>query len=530
MDILFGSVTGTAENVARNAAKMARARGHEVRITELDEISMEELAEMKDLLVVIATYGEGEMPFNAEVFWDELEVTGQTLEGLNYGVLALGDTAYEQFCQAGRDIDEKLEELGANRRIERVDCDLNYEKTAEAWIDKAIPVLDGADPMAVSAEGADPEPQKWSRANPYRAKIMENTVLSGEGSTKQINHISIDISGSELTYKSGDSIAVIPRNSDKLVQALLDRLDAKADDIIEGYDLPLGELLASKFEILTPPDDLLIGVADVIQNEEIKEAVNGQNRAKMDAYRWNRDVIDLLNVDPRLTVGAGILLTLLQPLQHRAYSIASSPEVTPDRIDLTVAAVRWQSEGRDYDGVCSTMLTDLMPAGAEVDMFMVPNKRFRLPEDADTTTIMIGPGTGIAPFIAFLEERRAKEAKGENWLFFGDRNEATDFIYRDRLEGLQADGYLHHLHTAFSRDGDEKVYVQHRMKEHGAALYAEIEKGAVVYLCGDAKTMAPDVEATLHEIISEHGEMKIDAAERYLAKARRAGRYLKDVY
>ena len=530
MDILFGSVTGTAENVARNAAKMARARGHEVRITELDEISMEELAEMKDLLVFIATYGEGEMPFNAEVFWDELEITGQTLEGLNYGVLALGDTAYEQFCQAGRDIDEKLEELGANRRIERVDCDLNYEKVAEAWIDRAIPVLDGAAPTTVSAQVIAPEPKKWSRANPFSAKIVENTVLSGEGSTKQINHVSLDISGSDLTYQAGDSIAVIPKNSPNLVEAMLDRLNAKAEDIIEGYDLPLGDLLTSKFEILTPPDDLIIGVAEVVQNDEIKDAVDGQKRSKIDAYRWSRDVIDLLNVDPRLEVGSGILLSLLQPLQHRAYSIASSPVIHPERIDLTVAAVRWQNNGRDYNGVCSTMLTDLMPVGESVDMFMVPNKRFRLPEDPDTTTIMIGPGTGIAPFIAFLDERRAREAKGENWLFFGDRNEATDFIYEGRLKGLQADGYLHHLHTAFSRDGDEKVYVQHRMREEGAALFGAMEQGAVLYLCGDAKRMAPDVEAVLLDIIAEHGGVSEKDAERYLSDMRRSGRYLKDVY
>ncbi|MEL7396885.1 MAG: sulfite reductase subunit alpha, partial [Pseudomonadota bacterium] len=292
----------------------------------------------------------------------------------------------------------------------------------------------------------------------------------------------------------------------------------------------LGDLLTSKFEILTPPDDLIIGVADVVQNDEIKDAVDGQKRSKIDAYRWSRDVIDLLNVDPRLEVGSGILLSLLQPLQHRAYSIASSPVIHPDRIDLTVAAVRWQSDGRDYNGVCSTMLTDLMPVGESVDMFMVPNKRFRLPEDPDTTTIMIGPGTGIAPFIAFLDERRANEAKGENWLFFGDRNEATDFIYEGRLKGLQADGYLHHLHTAFSRDGDEKVYVQHRMREEGAALFDALEQGAVLYLCGDAKRMAPDVEATLLDVIAEHGGVSEKDAERYLSDMRRSGRYLKDVY
>ncbi|MEL7026828.1 MAG: flavodoxin domain-containing protein, partial [Pseudomonadota bacterium] len=274
MNILFGSVTGTAENLARDAAQKARDRGHTVNLSELDEVSMDDLAEMDDVLVVISTYGEGEMPFNAEMFWDELETDEPVLEGLTYGVLALGDTAYEMFCQAGKDIDARLEELGATRRIDRVDCDLNYERDAAAWIDRAIPTQDGAAPVpAAATQTAEPEAKRWSRSNPFAAKVVDRRLLSGEGSTKEIHHIALSIEGSGIDYAAGDSIAVIPTNPPHLVDAFLERLGGTADEIVEGYDLPLGELLASKFEITTPPDLLLKGVASVIDDYEIHDAV-----------------------------------------------------------------------------------------------------------------------------------------------------------------------------------------------------------------------------------------------------------------
>lgn len=527
MNILFGSVTGTAENLARDAAQLAKARGHDVNITELDEITMDELAEMEDVLIFVSTYGEGEMPFNAEVFWDEMEANEPILDGVTYGVLALGDTAYEMFCQAGKDIDEFMEELGAERRMERADCDLNYEKDAAAWIDKAIPKGEGA-----TDEGTfelNSSSSSWSRTNPYPAMVLENRLLSGTNSTKELRHFSLSIEDSGITYEAGDSIAVIPHNSQDLVDEMLARLNANADDSVEDFDEPLGQLLKTKFEIMTPSEKMIRAVSSVLDDEALRAACAG-GRAAIEEYAWGMDIIDVLNINPELQVDADTLLTLLQPLQHRAYSIASSPKMTEGEIHLTVAAVRWQYNERPHLGVCSTHLADRMVEGCEVDMFMVPNKRFRVPADPDAPMIMVGPGTGIAPFIGFLQERQAEGARGDNWLFFGDRNEGTDFIYKDELATFKDAGILRRLDLAFSRDQDRKIYVQDRMREAGAELFKQLESGGYFYLCGDAKKMAPDVERTLHDIISEHGGYSETDALRFVSEMRREGRYLKDVY
>ncbi|MEM6578140.1 MAG: sulfite reductase flavoprotein subunit alpha [Pseudomonadota bacterium] len=533
MNILFGSVTGTAENLARDAARVAQSRGHDVKLSELDEVSMEDLEDMDDILVVISTYGEGEMPFNAEMFWDELEAGEPVLDGVTYGVLALGDTAYKEFCQAGKDIDLRFEELGATRRVRRADCDLNYEDKAAAWIDKAIPSKkgDGAtngDAAAILADPASDKPS-WSRTNPYTAQVTENRKLSGAESTKDMHHIVLNMAGSGLSYQAGDCVAVVPQNPPALIAAMLERLGGEEDTIVEGYDLPLGELLRSKFEIMTPPEKLVRAVNSVIKNDELAEACEADSQS-FEAYLWNKDIIDILNVDDRLQVGADILLSLLQPLQHRTYSIASSPLLHPEELHLTVAAVRWQHENRFYEGVCSTHLSERLVEGTDARMFMVPNKRFRVPQDPDAPMIMVGPGTGVAPFIGFLQERKATGASGENWLFFGDRNEACDFIYRDELTALKQDGTLHRLDLAFSRDQQDKIYVQDRMRENGAAVFRALEAGGYFYLCGDAKNMAPDVERTLQEIIETHGTASTATPVNYISKLRREGRYLKDVY
>ena len=527
MNILFGSVTGTAENVARSAAKLARSRGHDVNICELDDVSMEELADMDDVLIVVSTYGEGEMPFNAEMFWDEIEAAPPVLQGLQYGVLALGDTAYEQFCQAGKDIDAMLEACGATRRVDRVDCDLNYEKDAEAWIDRAIPVArEGVE--VVVEESPDPEEKAWSRTNPFPSKIVENRVLTGTGSTKEIRHLVVSIEGSGLSYSAGDCVGILPQNDPDLVRAILQRLNKTWVTRVEGYDERLGDLLTSRLEILTPSKALIEGVAAVVADPDLAAAI--ESREAQDAYFWGMDVLDVLNIDPRLVVSPEVLLPLLSPLQHRAYSIASSPVTHPDEIHLTVAAVRWERDLRSYGGVCSTFLADRFELGETAGLFMVPNKRFRVPPSGDTPMIMIGPGTGVAPFLGFLEERKAAAATGETWLFTGDRNRSTDHCYEAELAAFQASGALTHLELAFSRDQTEKVYVSHLIEARGEALHAAIEAGAYIYVCGDAKAMAPDVEAALIKVISQYGGMDVRYAGDRLAQLRRQGRYLKDVY
>ena len=529
MNIYFGSVTGTAENLARETAKLAKSRGHKVAVSELDDLSMDKLESLDDLVVVIATYGEGEMPFNAEFFWDELNASEPDLGGLTYAVLGLGDTAYEQFCQAGKDIDARLEELGARRRLDRVDCDLDYETAARRWMEDAVPTLTAEANVVVEPKPAEPEPEEeepWSRRNPFPATVLESYRLSGEQSTKLVNHLVLDIADSGFTYEPGDSIAIVPRNDPGLVAALIDRFDLTADSPVEGYDESLGTLLETRFEISTPCEKLLRAVASAIKDPELKQAVADGHKA-MEAFRWNKDLLDILNIDERLVAPPEVVFSLLQPLQHRAFSIASSQIVNPDKVHLTVASVRWTYMDREHRGTCSTMLTDRVKPGAKLDTFMVPNKRFRLPEDGSTPVIMIGPGTGIAPFMGFIEAREASKATGVSWLFFGDRERSQDFIYEEKLVAYRESGTLTRLDCAFSRDQAEKVYVQDVLRQNGADVFAWLERGAWLYICGDAKRMAPDVEVALQEIFAENGQAK---PENYLSELRRAGRYHKDVY
>ncbi|MEL6952395.1 MAG: flavodoxin domain-containing protein [Pseudomonadota bacterium] len=528
MNILFGSVTGTAENVARDAARKARSRGHHVRICELDEITMDELMEMEDVLVVIATYGEGEMPFNAEMFWDELEAIEPPLDTLSYSVLALGDTAYKQFCQAGKDLDARFEELGATRRLERVDCDLNYERDAAAWIDKVIPQIEGAAPVEEpDDEGAlGSVGRRYTRATPFSAEILENRLLSGDGSSKETRHYRISLEGSGLEYLPGDCVGVVPVNPPEMVADLLERLRASAEDTVEGYDLSLGQLLSTKFEINTAGDTLIRAVNSVIEDDDLAQACAG-GRAGIEDYAWGRDVVDILSIDPRLEVDPETLLSLLPPLQHRTYSIASSAKASPGEMHLTVATLRWEREGRAHRGLCSTHLADTLGQGGRAEIFMVPNSRFRLPNLGSAQVIMVGPGTGIAPYLGFLQERQASGASGTNWLITGDRHSATDHVYARELAAFQEAGVLNRLDLAFSRDQAEKRYVQDVMRENGEELYGALERGAYFYLCGDAKRMAVDVEACLVELIDTYGTAK---PENFLSDMRREGRYAKDVY
>ncbi|MEM1375283.1 MAG: sulfite reductase flavoprotein subunit alpha [Pseudomonadota bacterium] len=530
MNILFGSVTGTAENLARSAAKLARSRGHEVSITELDEVSMDDLSAMEDVLIVVSTYGEGEMPFNAEMFWDEIEAAPPVLSGLQYGVLALGDTAYEQFCQAGKDIDAMLEACGATRRVDRADCDLNYEATAQAWMEAAIPVARGVSATAAVIIEED-EQESWSRTNPFPAPLLENRLLSGAGSTKEMRHIVLSLEGSGLSYEAGDCVGLVPRNDPELVRQFLRRLNKTWVTRIAGYDQPLGELLTSRLEILTPSKALIDGVGAVVQDADLHAALQG-SKEDYEAYFWGKDVLDILDIDPRLVVSAEILLPLLSPLQHRSYSIASAPARHGHALHLTVAAVRWAG-ARPYNGVCSTYLVDRLEDREEAGLFMIPNKRFRA-APAGVPMIMVGPGTGIAPYLGFLADREAAAAQegplGETWLFTGDRHRACDHCYEAELTDYETSGALTHLHLAFSRDQEDKVYVQDLIRQEGAALWQAIEAGAHIYVCGDAKRMAPDVEAAFIEVIARHGEMSERYAADRLAQLRRQGRYAKDVY
>ena len=530
LDILFGTQTGNAESVAEDAAALAKTKGFTPRLAEMDDVSMEQLATMKNLIIVVSTYGEGEMPDNAHIFWDALSAsTAPRLENLTYGVLALGDTSYDEFCQAGKLVDTRLEQLGAKRLGARVDCDVDFEDAAEAWIAATIPDAGSVSAAAPAAE-APPKKEKsgWGRKNPYLSTMLDNHVVSGAKSAKEIRHIAFDLGNSGMTYEAGDALGVMPVNAPDLVQAWLDRLGAGAETDINGQQL--GDLLTTGLEIMAPSRDLIRAIEPLAKNDELSHIVGNGDKEALEHYLWSKDALDLLNLNPELALDPAQVISWLKPLQHRAYSISSSSKAHPGEVHLTVAAVRWMYENRPHRGVCSTFLADHVPEGASAGIFMSPNKSFRVPEDDSIPMIMVGPGTGVAPFRAFLEERRERGASGVNWLFFGDQHRASDFIYEDEISAFSASGLLTRLDLAFSRDQAEKVYVQHRMVENGKDLFAQLEEGGYFYVCGDATRMARDVDGALHHIIETQGGMSSEAAIEYVNRLKRDKRYLRDVY
>jgi sulfite reductase (NADPH) flavoprotein alpha-component len=495
------------------------------------------------VLIVTSTYGEGEMPDNAEMFWEELNGAEMPrLEDLSFAVLGLGDSGYDDFCQAGKDLDIRLEQLGARRLTARVDCDVDFEDEATAWISDAVAAVvadapagaaGGAAPGAAGATAAaadKPAKSKWNRKNPFPSRLAATRRLSAEGSAKEIHHYEFDLAGSGITYAAGDALAVMPVNDPELVSAILACLGLDGGLAVE--DSTLFETILKTREIRTPGKDLIAAVADASPDGGLADIVRRDDRDALDSFLWGRDILDLLEENPSARFSAEELLDLLRPLQSRQYSISSSPLASPDRIHLTVASVRHSPEpgARTHGGVCSTYLSDRIADGDLTGIWLQPNSAFSVPEDADRPVIMVGPGTGIAPFRGFLHERAEAGATGGNWLFFGDQHRATDYIYEDELTELEEKGVLTKLSLAFSRDQAEKVYVQTRMREEAEELYRWLEDGAYFYVCGDASRMAKDVETALLDVIAEQSGGSENAALDYLAKLKKEKRYVRDVY
>lgn len=525
--ILYGSQTGTAESVARDAVKVAKAHGLNPVIKSMDEVDADALTKMETLLIVTSTYGEGEMPDNAQVLWSAVKADSMAkLENLQFAVLALGDTSYDLFCQAGIDWDNRLVELGATRLQTRVDCDVEYEEPAEEWMHSVIPALAGSDATtAIVSDGSDDKSQ-YNRKNPFPAKLLVNRLLTTENSSKETRHYEISIAGSGLNYEAGDALCVVPTNCPDLVAEILKAIKCDGDEIIN--DVSLREALQNQFEIKTPSKELLQEIALRAGNEDLTYALTDKD--VLSDYMWGVDVLDLLLQNPNAEFSAAEFLALLKPLQHRAYSISSSGKANPETVHLTVASVRYNAFDRQHKGVCSTFLADLTNENTPIRCFFTPNKVFRVPDNNDLPMIMVGPGTGIAPFRAFLQERETRGAKGKNWLFFGDRNAATDFIYRDELEQMGNSGLLNRLDLAFSRDQEEKIYVQDKMREHGAELFAWLEQGGYFFVCGDAYHMAKDVDKALHDVIATHGNKTEQQAIDYVNQLKKDKRYVRDVY
>lgn len=549
LDVLFGTQTGNAEFLADELVAGAKARGLGGRAAALDAVTPEQLAEMTHVLVVTSTYGEGEMPDNAGLFWDAIQATTvPRLEGLQYAVLGLGDTSYDEFCQAGKLLDTRFEQLGATRVHDRVDCDVDFEDAAALWSAAVLDRLaaeagatgapgattgsgagDGATATGGAGAGRASRPgSQWNKRNPYPSRLAENRLLSSPRSAKEIRHYEFDLGDSGIEYAAGDALAVVPVNDEVFVAELLEQVGANGGESFDGR--PITEVLRSDREIRTPSKDL---IADLVQRapaSELAAVVSHGDKHELDRWLWGRDVLDLLRDAGPAAPGLDELLPNLRPLQARQYSISSSPLAHPDRIHLTIASVRYGDPHRMYAGVASTFLADRVAPDGTVDVYLQPNASFGVPADASAPMIMIGPGTGIAPFRGFLHERAAAGATGRNWLFFGDQHRDTDFVYQDELTELQEQGVLNRLDLAFSRDQAEKVYVQTRMREQSAELFAWLEDGGHVYVCGDASRMAKDVEAALLDVIRTGRGRDEDDALSYLADLRRTKRYVRDVY
>ncbi|QBR49308.1 sulfite reductase subunit alpha [Erwinia sp. QL-Z3] len=534
LHILFGSQTGNAEALAQSAAKAARAQGLVPVVQGLGEVDIDVFATMRHVLVITSTYGEGEMPDNAQLFWQAISAsTAPRLEQMHFAVLAIGDTGYDGFCQAGKFIDMRLEQLGAKRVSDRIDCDIDYEEPSNQWISTSMPQFAasaGSSGTALENLPEAPVIPGSNKQNPYAAALITNKRLSGDESGKDIRHFEFDLTDSGLKYEAGDALGVIPVNDPSLVKLLLTQLNSDYDTPVSGFDRTLGDLLTYQFEISEPSRKLIEWVGQNTTNQELRHVLQHDDKDALGVWLWGKDTLDLLQLELTRSLSIPEFVALLRPLQHRAYSISSSSKAYPNQVHLTIATLRYHSTGRPRSGVCSAYLAERVGRGEKPAIFISPNKAFRVPANNDAPLIMIGPGTGIAPFRAFLQERQAASAKGKNWLFFGDQHQEHDFIYKDELLGWQENGLLTRLDLAFSRDQSKKIYVQSRMLEQGAELFAWLEQGAYFYVCGDASRMAKDGDKALYEVITQFGGMSVERAADYVDQLKKEKRYLRDVY
>jgi sulfite reductase (NADPH) flavoprotein alpha-component len=543
LSILFGSQTGNAENLAKRIAKEAGKRGFAPTIHDLGKYGVAQLSSEQSLLIVTSTYGDGEPPDNARTFWEFLSSdAAPKLGSARYSLCALGDSNYPKFCGFGRDLDARLETLGAQKVQARAECDVEFDEPFNKWVDAALNALakngvaQSAAPPAMEIPGekenASAASVAYGRSNPFPAALLTNRKLNGAGSEKDTRHFEMELSGSGLSYEVGDALGVFPSNCPELVEDLLAALKFSGDEAVPGRagTVPVREAFLRHYEITKIARNLLQAMAERTGDELLTKLVAPETNGESGKFLWGREIIDLVLAHPQAAFSPADFVALLKKLPPRLYSISSSPKAHPGQVHLTVNIVRYESLKRSRKGVCSTFLADRAPANAPVPVFVHSNNNFRPPQNQDLPMIMVGPGTGVAPFRGFLEERRAVGAKGRNWLFFGDQRAATDFMYRDELDAMLQDGTLTRLSTAFSRDQSEKIYVQHRMTEQAKELYDWLEAGAHFYVCGDANRMAKDVDVALHEVISNAGGRTAEQAAEYVRKLKAEKRYQRDVY
>jgi sulfite reductase (NADPH) flavoprotein alpha-component len=539
LTILFGSETGNGKSLAKLLAEAAKARGIEARLSDMADYKTRGLKDEQDLLVITSTHGEGDPPQPAHGFFEFLESRkAPKLPQLRFAVLALGDSTYERYCEAGKRIDRRMAELGAERLADRVDCDVDYEEAAAAWIAavvaKVAPIgqaLPSVARSAVAARAGVSAAATFDKRNPFNAPVIENIVLTGRGSTKETRHVELSLADSALTYKPGDALGIMPRNDPGLVSTLLERLELSPDApvTVNKRTMSLGEAMSGSLEITAATPRFLNQWAEITGAEELQGLRGDDHGQARTAFLQSHHILDIVSRFPAPGIDAGRFAGGLRPLQPRLYSIASSPAAAPDEAHLTVTTVRYMMHGLPRTGVASGYLAASTEADATIPVYIQANDHFHLPDD-DVPILMIGAGTGVAPYRAFMQEREARGAGGRSWLFFGERNFRSDFLYQVEWQSLLKTGVLSRLDVAFSRDAAPKTYVQDRLRQHGRDVYAWLEEGAWLYVCGDAASMAPDVDAALTDIVAEHGGLDRDGARAYLSELQRDRRYRIDVY
>lgn len=541
--ILYGSETGNAAGVARDIARRAQQLGLAATVEDLARYKSRELKNEQTLLFVSSTHGEGEPPEPALPFFEFLAGRkAPRLEQLQFAVLALGDSTYSQYCESGKVLDQRLEQLGATRLHPRVDCDVDYEIEAGRWIEAVLAKLQ-ATAKAGSATGlaatlstlsgfvpTTAEPI-YSKSKPFLAQISENLRITGRGSSKDTRHIELALDGSGLSYSPGDALGVVPQNDPALVAELIELAGWSGSEPVAGRGgaLELRQALQSEFEITALTPRFIEKWAEFSGDAELA-ALTQKSSAERAAFMDSTHIIDLVKSRPASGVTAQDFVQALRGLQPRLYSIASSAELTPDEVHLCVAPLRYRLHERQRHGVASAHLADRLQTGDTIPVYVQRNEHFRLPADPATPIIMIGAGTGVAPYRSFMQHREALGIDGKSWLFFGERNFRTDFLYQTEWQEWLRDGFLSRADIAFSRDQKEKIYIQHRLQQQSAELYRWIGDGAHLYVCGDAEHMALDVHQALLAVIGQQGGHSHERAQEVLLEMQAAGRYQKDVY